>query len=190
MPKERSIDLITSECESLSSLWFLKLGWLNYPPEISFHAKGEVYRHNNLWVMWQLLICGAVAKSVLWPLRFLKLCVSITLLKYPFMPKERSIGLFFWCSNKVRIVVYWFGLHRGRVTSTWQKLRSTSQNIIPCLIWGQSVHWGPYCSTACLTLLSPFTEFKCMLTPTLLSPMSVNILFFVRYPLDKKIDHV
>ena len=69
----------------------------------------------------------------------------------------------FWCSDVARIVVYWFGLHRGCVTSTWPKLRSTSQNYLPCLIWSQSVHWGPFYSTACpknRTLLSPFINFR------------------------------
>ena len=66
----------------------------------------------------------------------------------------------FWCSDVAKIVIYWFGLHRGRVTSTWQKLRSTSQNYLPYLIWSQFVDWGPFYSTACpknRTLLSPFS---------------------------------
>ena len=58
--------------QRLLGLWFLTLEGFNLTHKRSSHAKAEVCRPNNLWVMGQPLICGASAKSVLydfWHLR-------------------------------------------------------------------------------------------------------------------------
>ena len=62
-------------------LRFMKLRGLNYPHERPLHAKGEVCTVYIFWVISRPLILGFIAKSFLWPLRFLKL------MKNPCMPK-------------------------------------------------------------------------------------------------------
>ena len=68
------------------------------------------------------------------------------------------LSVHIWHSDGARNEKYWFGLHRGCVTSTWPKLKCTPQNFPACKISGHFIHWGPFYGTPCpriWTLLPP-----------------------------------
>ena len=105
------------------------------------------------WVIGPPLIWGFIAKSVLWPLRFLKLRG----LNYP---HERPLpakgeGCTIWLNEENG-----FGLNWGQRSSVKPKIISTSQNYLVCKISRFFVHWGQFYGTFCkrlLTLLYPFS---------------------------------
>ena len=57
------------------------------------------------------------------------------------------LGVHIWHSEGAINEKYWFGLHRGCVTSTWPKLKCTPQNFPACKISGHFIHWGPFYGT-------------------------------------------
>ena len=136
-------------------IWFLTLEGFNLTHERSSHAKGEVCRPNNLWVMGQPLICGVTANSVLWQ-RFWYIQVENSLV-IMFCVGDYFSGAHGWSE----VLKCGFGLNRGQLTSSWPKIKINAQKILPCKISVQSVHWGPFYGT-------PMVEFAHFALPLFL----------------------
>ena len=110
----------------------------------SFHAKGEVCRPNNFWVIGQP---PKLNSSFFWPLfqRIWLFGVENNLVNM-FLVGDYFSGAPGW-SELLKIG---FGLNRGRLTSTWPKIKINAQKILPCKVSVRSILWGPFYGTPVL----------------------------------------
>ena len=125
-----------------TGLWplcVLKLQGLNYTHERLLHAKDEVCRPNNFWIIdFNLMISSLLASDSVGMI-YLRSNIDDNLIWL--------LSVHVWHSEGARSETYWFGLYRGCVTLTWPKLNISAQKHPSCKISGHFVHWGPFYGT-------------------------------------------